>query len=136
MSLSTNLRDVANKLLDKYGNNGELYKEIISNPIYDPNLGKMVGNKEEIVITTKYSESISSLRYLNIDERQKYQAILIIPYKEEIKDLNNSWKFKAHGQTAYNQILQVQKTTAQDNQIIFKLYFGYDYGNSFYNKQP
>ena len=117
------MRNVATKLVDKFGNDCELFKEIISSPVYDPIKDEMVGTDESITFKTKCTYSANTMRLLTEQERAVVRKVAIIPYSEEIKDLDNTWLFNN------NKILQVHKTETQNGVVIFKVYIGKDYSD-------
>ena len=118
------MQNVATNLIGKYGNDCELFKEIISSPVYDPIKDEMVGTDESITFKTKCNYSANTMRLLTEQERAVVRKVAIIPYSEEIKDLDNTWLFNN------NKILQVHKTETQNGVVIFKVYIGKDYRNS------
>lgn len=118
------MQNVATNLIGKYGNNCELFKEIISSPVYDPIKDEMVGTDESITFKTKCTYSANTMRLLTEQERAVVRKVAIIPYSEEIKDLDNTWLFNN------NKILQVHKTETQNGVVIFKVYIGKDYRNT------
>lgn len=118
------MQNVATKLVDKFGNDCELFKEIISSPVYDPIKDEMVGTDESITFKTKCTYSANTMRLLTEQERAVVRKVAIIPYSEEIKDLDNTWLFNN------NKILQVHKTEMENGVVIFKVYIGKDYRNS------
>ena len=118
------MQNVATKLVDKFGNDCELFKEIISSPVYDPIKDEMVGTDESITFKTKCTYSANTMRLLTEQERAVVRKVAIIPYSEEIKDLDNSWLFNN------NKILQVHKTETQNGVVIFKVYIGKNYRNT------
>ena len=115
------MQNVATKLVDKFGNDCELFKEIISSPVYDPIKDEMVGTDESIAFKTKCTYSANTMRLLTEQERAVVRKVAIIPYSKEIKDLDNTWLFNN------NKILQVHKTETQNGVVIFKVYIGKDY---------
>ena len=115
------MQNVATTLVGKFGNDCELFKEIITNPVYDPIKDEMVGTDESITFKTKCTYSANVMRLLTEQERAVVRKVAIIPYSEEIKDLDNTWLFNN------NKILQVHKTETQNGVVIFKVYIGKDY---------
>ena len=115
------MRNVATKLVDKFGNDCELFKEIITSPVYDSIKDEYVGTDESITFKTKCTYSANTMRLLTEQERAVVRKVAIIPYSEEIKDLDNTWLFNN------NKILQVHKTETQNGVVIFKVYIGKDY---------
>ena len=118
------MQNVATNLVGKFGNDCELYKEIITNPVYDPIKDEMVGTDESITFKTKCTYSANTMKLLTEQERAVVRKVAIIPYSEEIKDLDNTWLFND------NKILQVHKTELQNGVVIFKVYIGKDYRQS------
>ena len=118
------MQNVATNLVGKFGNDCELFKEIITNPIYDPIKDEMVGGDESIIFKTKCTYSANTMKLLTEQERAVVRKVAIIPYSEEIKDLDNTWLFNN------NKILQVHKTEIQNGVVIFKVYIGKDYRQS------
>lgn len=114
------MQNVATNLIGKFGNDCELFKEIITNPIYDPIKDEYVGGDESITFETKCTYSANAMRLLTEQERAVVRKVAIIPYSEEIKDLDNTWFFND------NKILQVHKTETQNGVVIFKVYIGKD----------
>ena len=114
------MQNVATNLIGKFGNDCELFKEIISSPVYDPIKDEMVGTDESITFKTKCTYSANVMRLLTEQERAVVRKVAIIPYSEEIKDLDNTWLFNN------NKILQVHKTETQNGIVIFKVYIGKD----------
>ena len=114
------MQDVATNLIGKFGNDCELFKEIITNPQYDPIKDEMVGGDDSITFKTKCTYSANVMRLLTEQERTVVRKVAIIPYSEEIKDLDNTWLFNN------NKILQVHKTETQNGVVIFKVYIGKD----------
>ena len=115
------MQNVATNLVNKFGNDCELYKEIITNPVYDPIKDEMVGVDDSITFKAKCAYSANTMKLLTEQERAVVRKIAIIPYSEEIKDLDNTWLFNN------NKILQVDKTEIQNGVVIFKVYIGKDY---------
>lgn len=115
------MQNVATNLIGKYGNDCELFKEIISSQVYDPVKDEMVGTDESITLKTKCTYSANTMRLLTEQERAVVRKVAIIPYSEEIKDLDNTWLFNN------NKILQVHKTEIQNGVVVFKVYIGKDY---------
>ena len=115
------MRNVATKLVDKFGNDCELFKEIITSPVYDPIKDEYVGTDESITFKIKCTYSANTMKLLTEQERAVVRKVAIIPYSEEIKDLDNTWLFNN------NKILQVHKTETQNGVVIFKVYIGKDY---------
>ena len=114
------MQNVATNLIGKFGNDCELFKEIITNPVYDPIKDEMVGTDESITFKTKCTYSANTMKLLTEQERAVVRKVAIIPYSEEIKDLDNTWLFNN------NKILQVHKTETQNGVVIFKVYIGKD----------
>ena len=112
------MQNVATNLVDKFGNDCELFKEIITNPQYDQIKDEYVGVDESITFKTKCTYSANVMRLLTEQEREVVRKVAIIPYSEEIKDLDNTWLFNN------NKILQVHKTETQNGVVIFKVYIG------------
>lgn len=115
------MQNVATNLVGKFGNDCELYKKIISSPVYDPIKDEMVGTDKSINFKTKCAYSANTMRLLTEQERAVVRKVAIIPYSEEIKDLDNTWLFND------NKILQVHKTEIENGVVIFKVYIGKDY---------
>ena len=115
------MQNVATNLVNKFGNDCELFKEIITNPIYDPIKDEMVGGDNSITFKTKCTYSANTMKLLTEQERAVVTKVAIVPYSEEIKDLDNTWLFNN------NKILQVDKTEIENGVVIFKVYIGKDY---------
>ena len=115
------MQNVATNLVGKFGNDCELFKEIISSPVYDPIKDEMVGGNDSITFKTKCTYSANTMRLLTEQERAVVRKVAIIPYSEEIKDLDNTWLFNN------NKILQVDKTEMENGVVVFKVYIGKDY---------
>ena len=115
------MQNVATNLVGKFGNDCELFKEIITSPVYDPIKDEMVGTDESITFKTKCTYSANTMKLLTEQERAVVRKVAIVPYSEDIKDLDNTWLFNN------NKILQVHKTEVQNGVVIFKVYIGKDY---------
>ena len=115
------MQNVATNLVNKFGNDCELFKEIITNPIYDPIKDEMVGGNDSITFKTKCAYSANTMKLLTEQERAVVRKVAIVPYSEDIKDLDNTWLFNN------NKILQVDKTEIENGVVIFKVYIGKDY---------
>lgn len=115
MSLSTNLQDVATRLIDKFGDSSELID--ITTGSYDPTTGTTADTS--VTITLKaYIKPVKQEEYSRYPELLgKASSVATVAYMASLDAMDNSWKINNHS------IHKIMRTTTQDNTIVIKVYF-------------
>lgn len=118
MNLSTQLQAVSQDLISKYGNTVTFtYEDTSGVIVYNPVTDEMEGglpvsiSKKAVYKNLTYVENQAHL-YANA------KKIAIVPYDSDVANMTTLWKIDG------NSIVKIDKTTAQDNTIVLKLYVG------------
>jgi hypothetical protein len=121
MSLSTNLKDVALKLIEKYGNDIVLAHST-NDGVYDPQSGEYGTGVITQYNKKAYAKPVTTdeLQEIGIGENTwgDIATVMLMVEDADIADLDNNWTIDTM------KVYRVIKTTAQNNVVVIKAYCG------------
>jgi hypothetical protein len=118
MALKDTLLSTANKLIEQYGNDYTLSKTVTTGKIYNPDTDEFEGTDESIYLNVKAVQSKREKGDDELTEIQSVKEILLIEYKDDIANIDNTWKVNGR------KIYYVKQTSLQNQDILYRLYVG------------
>ena len=116
--LKDRMRKVASNLISEYGNSCILYKKVLTNSTYDPDLDEYVGTNADITVNTKCTYRELTLTEIQETNSDNISKVAVIPFSDNIAAINTEWTIDG------NKIIKVTSSQIQDGAVTFTVYVG------------